>query len=265
MSSAKRSVAIIDADQVLYSKATMAEVAVGEDEWFQLMSPEQAYTQVIHVIEEMTETVRCETALVCLSDSSSNCFRKNLYPPYKENRKGKRRPALLEPLRQMVLSSEEWYGKLAIKNLEADDVCGITTGIMKDQGRRAVVVSYDKDLMTVPGKVWDPKPTKGGRQREIVDVTEEDADRAFFKQTLTGDTADNYPGCPGIGPVKADAALDNCYSQLDMWEAVVECFESKGLTEEDALVQARLSRILRKSDWDAKKKEVLLWTPPTKQ
>jgi DNA polymerase-1 len=43
---------------------------------------------------------------------------------------------------------------------------------------------------------------------------------------------------------------------------VVAAFESKGLTEEDALVQARVARICRASDYDFKTKEVKLWNPP---
>lgn len=45
------------------------------------------------------------------------------------------------------------------------------------------------------------------------------------------------------------------------FEQVVKIFESKGLTEEDALRQARVARILRASDYNKKKKEVILWNP----
>jgi DNA polymerase-1 len=88
-----------------------------------------------------------------------------------------------------------------------------------------------------------------------------------MKQTLTGDTSDGYPGCPGYGPVSAEKLLDN-FTALDggflldeAWKAVVQQYIKKGQTEEDALVQAQLARILRSGDWDAEKKEVKLWTP----
>jgi DNA polymerase-1 len=45
------------------------------------------------------------------------------------------------------------------------------------------------------------------------------------------------------------------------WEAIVEAYESKGFTEEDALVQARVARILRKDDWDFDNNCHKLWTP----
>ena len=41
----------------------------------------------------------------------------------------------------------------------------------------------------------------------------------------------------------------------------MEAFEKKGLTEDDALLQARVARILRASDYDFKKKEPIMWTP----
>ena len=47
------------------------------------------------------------------------------------------------------------------------------------------------------------------------------------------------------------------------WQAVVETFVEKELTEEDALVNARLARILQTSDYDHKNKEPILWTPPS--
>ena len=54
-----------------------------------------------------------------------------------------------------------------------------------------IIVSGDKDMMTLPGQHY--------KEAEVVKVTKWEADVAFYKQTLVGDSADNYPGCPGIG------------------------------------------------------------------
>jgi DNA polymerase-1 len=51
------------------------------------------------------------------------------------------------------------------------------------------------------------------------------------------------------------------FNTEEAWKAVVRTFEAKGLTADDALVQARLARIVRDSDWDSEKMEVKLWTP----
>ena len=45
------------------------------------------------------------------------------------------------------------------------------------------------------------------------------------------------------------------------WKAVVEAFKEKDLTEEDALVNARLARILTADDYDFERKEPKLWSP----
>ena len=45
------------------------------------------------------------------------------------------------------------------------------------------------------------------------------------------------------------------------WARVVRTFESRGLTEEDALVQARVARILREGDYDFAERQPILWSP----
>jgi DNA polymerase-1 len=82
---------------------------------------------------------------------------------------------------------------------------------------------------------------------------------------------DGYAGCPGIGPVKAEQLLNvretmpagtDPHPQLRRWAAVVEAFKKAKLTEADALLQARLARILRCTEWDFDNSTVKLWEPP---
>ena len=80
-------------------------------------------------------------------------------------------------------------------------------------------------------------------------------------QTLIGDTVDGYYGCKGIGDKTAKKILGNIgeNSLTEMWKKVVETFIAKGFTEDDALLNARMARILHSEDYDFKKKEVKLW------
>jgi DNA polymerase-1 len=94
-----------------------------------------------------------------------------------------------------------------------------------------------------------------------VEVSEDEADYWHLFQTLTGDQTDGYSGCPGIGPKKAEAILQHPDNQDDLWGVVVRTFVKAGLNEDEALVQARVARILRASDYDFEKKEPILWTP----
>ena len=87
-------------------------------------------------------------------------------------------------------------------------------------------------------------------------ITEDEANYFHLYQTLIGDTADNYKGCPGIGPVTAHRLL----SVSPTWATVKDAFALKGLSEDDALLQARIARILRATDVDANYKPIL-WKP----
>lgn len=177
---------------------------------------------------------------LCFSDKVN--FRKLLTPTYKSNRVT-RKPMGFLAFRQQI---EEMYPSIVKPTLEADDVLGI---LATKPGNDAIIVSGDKDLMQVPGK-----HLKDGK---IVTVTKEEGDLFHLRQTLTGDQVDGYAGCPGIGPKTAEKVLD-CE---DRWAAIVQAYEKKGLTEADALLQARLARILRWEDWDNDNQKVILWEP----
>ena len=125
-------------------------------------------------------------------------------------------------------------------------------GILYEMGD--VIASGDKDLLTVPGLHL--------RDGQIKEVSRIEADRTFYAQVLTGDTADNYPGCPGVGPVGAQQALADCTTELEMWQAVLALYEKKKLTEAHAIQQARCARILRRGEYDMDAKAPVLWSPP---
>jgi DNA polymerase-1 len=48
-----------------------------------------------------------------------------------------------------------------------------------------------------------------------------------------------------------------------MWPKVVEAYAKKALSEDVALQMARIARICQRDDYDYKRKEVILWTPPS--
>ena len=75
---------------------------------------------------------------------------------------------------------------------------------------------------------------------------------------MAGDNTDGYSGVPGIGVKRATAIFkDKGYN----WKTVVETFADKDLSEEVALMNARLARILTVEDYDFEKREPILWTP----
>jgi len=247
-------VLLIDADVIAYNAASacMQEIEFSPGYYTWQSSFEEVLSTFDAQIEQIKETLDGDEVKLCLTDSEGN-FRKSVLPTYKGKR-GKK-PLVLKALKEFLVSDRQAYFK---PGLEGDDCMGILATVKSSDER--IIVSIDKDMKQIPGK-WVRWP-----DTEIVEIEGKRADYFHMLQTLTGDVTDGYGGCPGIGPVKADkiltmAAFDLADDPRALWNAVVKVYEAKGLTEEDALVQARVARILRASDYDFKTKQPILWTP----
>jgi DNA polymerase-1 len=160
-------------------------------------------------------------------------------------------------------------------------------GIVATDPTRAderIIVSADKDMKGVPGKLYRPQDQHGATPR-IEEISVEEADRFHLWQTIVGDMTDGYGGLPGAGPYAATPLLEGvgwesffhtfrsgprkCRQELrwrrvekgSPWAAIVSAYEKAGLTEADAIKQARLARILRYDEWDGRSPR--LWSPPS--
>lgn len=243
--------AVIDADVLVYqaclAATTPAEHEIGGDivihDWMSVTEAELVFDNVVESIRDQTEA----TSLVfCMSDHDN--FRKELYPPYKANRKG-RRPLGWSHMRGYC---QDKHGGFTKPGLEGDDLVG-----MHGSQDGSIIVSIDKDLRTVPGLHLDMN------EGEVIAVSDDEANYNHMMQTITGDSTDNYPGCPGLGKVRAARMLEDCTTPTERWEVVVKAYEKAGLDVNDALTQARLAYILRSfSDYNTDE-GVNLWTPPT--
>jgi len=241
---------LIDGDQFLYRGcvAVEQEVKWDSENWVLFSNEEDAYKTVLRSFEKLTEKFDTDKVRIAFSEGVS--FRKGLFPDYKTNRAETRKPMCYFQVRERIMGE---FPSLMIDGLEADDLMGIWA--TRDDGDY-IIISQDKDLKTIPNtRIYS------GTGDEVIQTTQNSADTFWLYQTLIGDTADGYPGCPGIGPKKAEVLLAKHASMEDAWAAIVKAYEKQGLTEDDALVQARCARILRASDWDSKNKEVILWTP----
>lgn len=199
-------------------------------------------------IKYYLQKLNCDEAIIALDDKVN--FRSQVYPDYKSNRRGTRKPIIVKPLKEHLTKN---YNCIIYPGLEGDDVLGILATSPEYQDN-AVILSSDKDMRTIPGLhhfIHDGST-------ELVD--EQTANYNFMYQTLKGDLTDNYPGCPKVGDVKAQRVLALCPKDLlSMWKAVVTEYKRADLDEAYALTQARLARILRNSDWDSKNKKPILW------
>jgi DNA polymerase-1 len=106
-------------------------------------------------------------------------------------------------------------------------------------------------MRQIPGDLYD-------LSEGVVTITKEEGDRWHLIQTMAGDQTDGYAGVPTIGVKRADAILTEKGAN---WKTVLETFLEKGLTEEDALLNARLAKILQVEDYDFTNQTVRPWTP----
>lgn len=245
----KRVHLLVDADILVYQFAAVHEFNIDWDEETssEVLQYEDAVYWMTSFVADLLNNTGTKEVTFCFS-SREPCFRYDILPTYKHNRKDQVRPKLLDDLRTFI---EENYRTYTRPRLEADDVMGILATISPG---KYTIASIDKDLRQIPGRLYN------WRDGSLIEVSEEEADRYFYMQVLTGDPTDGYSGCPGIGPKRAERLLDGVGLE-DMWSVIVEAYEAKGLTEEDALQQARVARILRKNDYDFKNKRPKLWAP----
>lgn len=245
---------LIDGDILVYRITAAAETPIdwGRDLWTLHADMGECRDAIDRQIAMYLEEL--DACDVILAFSPPKNFRYRIYPQYKSHRQGKRKPVTYVPLKAYA---HEKYKTFERPDLEGDDVLGIlATSPVIVKGDK-VIVSLDKDLKTIPGKICDMRDPI-----TIQDISEEEADYNHMYQTLIGDTADGYPGCPGIGPKTAEKLLDGVSkTYADMWPVVVKAYAKKGLSEEVALVQAQIARICRRDDYDFKRKEVILWKP----
>lgn len=166
---------------------------------------------------------------VAFDESLTTSFRNDIYPLYKANRETP--PPELE--HQFARCRELTRGlgltAYAHDSFEADDIIGAWAAAARREGRRAVIVTRDKDLAQLlrPGdEYWDYARDRRYGYDDIAGVFGVAPERIADLLALTGDSVDNIPGVPGIGPKTAVAllrhfdGLDALYEDLDRVSAV---------------------------------------------
>ena len=130
--------------------------------------------------------------------------------------------------------------------LEADDSMGIYA--TKYPGN--VIVSPDKDMRQIPGTLFN--------MEESTLITYTEGAKWHLIQSAAGDNTDGYAGIPGVGVKRATKIFEeNGWS----WKTLVKAFAEKDLSEEIALMNARLAKILTTDDYDYDTQQPILWSP----
>lgn len=245
--------AVLDGDIIAYQAAAVAQKDIdwGDDETGPTVSLKSAESTAHRLVLDWTKLAGASDCVIALSDRDGRNFRNTIFPTYKHGRKSEK-PLVYW---QTIAYLEKYFKVYRIPGLEADDVMGLL-GTSERFGR-PILVSLDKDLQTVPALIFNPNKDRRPRR-----IREELANHFWMTQTLTGDSTDCYPGLPGVGPKNAERILSAASNDLgSMWEAVEEAYIERGLTRADAVLQARLARILRRQDYDKTTETIYLWHP----
>ncbi|MDO9589325.1 MAG: DNA polymerase I [Brevundimonas sp.] len=195
------------------------------------------------------------THLVAVFDHSEKTFRNAMYDQYKANRSAP--PEDLIPQFPLVREATAAFGVHCIElpGYEADDLIATYACKARDAGGEAVIVSSDKDLMQLIGPsvvMWDPMKERRLAEEAVFEKFGVTPDKVVEVQALIGDSVDNVPGAPGIGP-KTAAQLIHEFGDLDA--LLARAGEIKQPKRRETLIefadQIRLSRELCQLDCNA--------------
>ena len=191
---------------------------------------------------------KAPTHLAVAFDHPGPTFRHEMYDAYKAQRKEipQELAAQIDPMMEILDAME--IPVFSVSGVEADDVIGTLTKLADEQVDDVVIVSRDKDakqLLSEWTRMYD------SRKDEYLDLaTLADTEKIAPAQmvdvlALAGDTSDNIPGVPGVGP-KTALMLIQQYGDLESVLAAAP--EMRPSKRRDALIahadDARLSRQL---------------------
>lgn len=182
-------------------------------------------------------------------DAGKKTFRNDIFEDYKANRPPA--PDDLIPQFSLVRDASSALGlqNLELEGYEADDIIATIAGKARASGVEVTIVSSDKDLMQLVDdgavRMFDAGKSRMIGEAEVLEKFAVAPNRVLDVLSLMGDSADNVPGVPSIGP-KTAAELVNMFGDLD---AVLErAAEVKQNKRREVLIeykqQALLSRDL---------------------
>ena len=234
---------LIDADFIVYKNcaAVETEVDFGEDVILVTSNFSDALAATNRELTRIKNKFGTFSEMILFFSDSIN-FRKQILESYKGHR-NRKKPC---GYKRVINALRKEYKVIIKPSLEADDSMGVYS--TKYPGN--CIVSPDKDMRQIPGQLYNLD--------KVFTVSKEEGAKWHLIQALAGDQTDGYSGVPGIGVKRATTLFDESgYS----WKTVLKAFTDKGLTEYDAITNARLARILTADDYDFKNKCPILWTP----
>ena len=201
----RKTLLLVDGSSYLYR----AFFAGGDSMSITLPDGRVQKTGAIRIMINMLQSLRKEVPadyVACVFDAKGPTFRDAIYPQYKAHR-----DPMPDDLRSQLAPIHEIVNLLGWKVLdvpgvEADDVIGTLAVTAAAQGIEVIVSSGDKDLAQLVNEHITIIDTMNGKRRDLAGVEAEfgvPARLMLDYQTLVGDTVDNVPGVPKVGPKTA--------------------------------------------------------------
>ena len=234
---------LIDADFTVYKccAAAESEIDFGDDVIIVTSKFSEAYACVMREIKKIQRHFGSFDDIILFFSSPDN-FRKKIQGDYKGHRNRKKPCAYKRVINKLKTEFEV----ITMPTLEADDAMGIYA--TKYPGN--IIVSPDKDMKQIPGMLYNFE--------ESTLIKPEEGAKWHLVQSAAGDNTDGYAGIPGIGIKKATQMFEE---KGWSWKTLLDAFKEKGLSEDIALMNARLAKILTTDDYDHEKGEPVLWNP----
>ncbi len=208
--------------------------------------PTGAIRGVISMIRKLARDYP-DSLVAVVFDAPGKTFRDDLYSEYKANR-----ASMPEDLREQIAPIHELIKAMGlplicVEGVEADDVIGTYATQASLAQRTTVISTGDKDMAQLVSEhvtlVNTMTETTMDRQG-VVDKFGVTPEQIIDYLALMGDTADNIPGVPKVGPKTASKWL-NEYGSLDEVMAKAEEFKGKiGENLRNSLDQLPLSKAL---------------------
>lgn len=172
--------------------------------------------------------------IIAAADWGGSSYRKEIYPEYKANRKElveKQTEEEKEQARKFfdeyervleALDKQKSIKLLRYKGVEADDIAAYVVSRLHDYGfNQAWLISSDRDWDLLVGP-YVSRFSYVTRKEHTLDTWDYPVPPEHYisYKVLTGDSGDNIPGVPGVGPKRAAALIEQYGSAMDIHDAI---------------------------------------------
>jgi len=197
-----------------------------------LRSPDQKPTKVIYfVLNMLNKLIKDEQPdkIGVVFDAKGKTFRNDIYPEYKANR-----PPMPDDLREQIeplydIIKARGLPLICIEGVEADDIIGTMSREAVEQGYKVLISTGDKDmaqLVNASVSLINTMNNHHMNEAAVVEKFQVRADQIIDYLALMGDSSDNIPGVPKVGPKTAAKWIAE-YGDLDGVIAKADDFKGK--------------------------------------